>query len=143
MSLATRIVTLVTVTLPTPQPSSDYTSRRFHLPVLALTWFDYDNDGRPDLFVANGAVTGIESLRGEPYPFHQRNLLVHNEGAKFREVSAEAGAPFTLCEVGRGAAFGDVNNDGRVDIVLSNNNGPLRLLLNETGPLGRGEAARR
>jgi len=95
-------------------------------------WFDYDNDGRLDLFIANGAVTGMESLRGEAYPFHQRNLLLHNEISRFREVSAEAGAPFKLSEVGRGAAFGDINNDGRVDVVVSNNNGPLRLLLNET-----------
>jgi hypothetical protein len=98
-------------------------------------WFDFDNDGFLDLFVANGAVTGMESLRGEAYPFHQRNLLLHNEGSRFREVSAEAGAPFALSEVGRGAAFGDINNDGRVDIVVNNNNGPLRLLLNETSDL--------
>lgn len=100
------------------------------------SWFDYDNDGRLDLFIANGAVTGMESLRGEAYPFHQRNLLLHNDGSKFRDVSAEAGGPFTLSEVGRGAAFGDVDNDGRVDIVVSNNNGPLRLLLNETNRVG-------
>ena len=97
-----------------------------------VAWFDYDNDGRPDLFIANGAVTSMESLRGEPYPFHQRNLLLHNDGSRFRDVSAEAGAPFALSEVGRGAAFGDIDNDGRVDIAVSNNNGPLRLLLNET-----------
>jgi hypothetical protein len=101
-----------------------------------VAWFDYDNDGRPDLFIANGGVTSMESLRGEPYPFHQRNLLLHNEASRFRDVSGEAGPPFALSEVGRGAAFGDVDNDGRIDIVVSNNNGPLRLLLNETQPRG-------
>jgi hypothetical protein len=111
------------------QPTFPYTGFGVH-------WFDYDNDGRPDLFVANGAVTIVEKLRGEPYPFHQRNLLLHNEGPRFRETSAEAGPPFQLSEVGRGAAFGDINNDGRVDIVVANNNGPVRLLLNETAPTG-------
>ena len=101
-----------------------------------VQWFDYDNDGRPDLFIANGAVTIVETLRGTPYPFHQRNLLLHNEGARFRETSGEAGPAFQLSEVGRGAAFGDINNDGRVDIVVANNNGPVRLLLNETTPRG-------
>jgi hypothetical protein len=97
-----------------------------------VEWFDYDNDGRPDLFIANGAVTMVESLRGTPYPFNQRNLLLHNEGTTFRDVSGDAGAPFQLSEVGRGAAFGDVDNDGRVDVVVANNNGPVRLLLNQT-----------
>jgi hypothetical protein len=101
-----------------------------------VQWFDYDNDGRPDLFIANGAVTMVETLRGTPYPFNQRNLLLHNEGAEFRETSAEAGPPFQLSEVGRGAAFGDIDNDGRIDIVVSNNNGPARLLLNQTAPVG-------
>ncbi|HLH40855.1 MAG TPA: CRTAC1 family protein [Bryobacteraceae bacterium] len=108
-----------------------------YLPTVPFTgfgteWFDYDNDGRPDLFIANGAVTMVEALRGERYPYHQRNLLLHNEGARFRDVSAEAGSPFGLSEVGRGAAFGDIDNNGTVDIVVANNNGPARLLLNET-----------
>jgi hypothetical protein len=102
-----------------------------------VQWFDYDNDGRPDLFIANGAVTSMESLRGTPYPFNQRNLLLHNDGAAFRETSAEAGPAFQLSEVGRGAAFGDIDNDGDIDIVVSNNNGPARLLLNETSPRGK------
>ena len=107
------------------QPTYPYTG-------FGVQWFDYDNDGRPDLFIANGAVTIVEELRGAPYPFHQRNLLLHNEGARFRETSSEAGAPFHLSEVGRGVAFGDIDNDGRVDIVIANNNGPVRLLRNET-----------
>jgi hypothetical protein len=111
------------------QPTFPYTG-------FGVQWLDYDNDGRPDLFIANGAVTIVENLRGRPYPFHQRNLLLHNEGARFRETSGEAGPAFQLSEVGRGVAFGDINNDGRVDIVVSNNNGPVRLLLNETTPAG-------
>lgn len=107
------------------QPSFPYTG-------FGVQWFDYDNDGRPDLFIANGAVTIVEKLRGTPYPYQQRNLLFHNEGARFRETRSQAGPPFQLSEVGRGAAFGDIDNDGRMDIVVSNNNGPVRLLRNET-----------
>ncbi len=96
-------------------------------------WFDYDNDGRLDLFIANGAVAMVESLRGKPYPFEQKNQLFHNEGARFRKVSGVAGSAFALAGVARGAAFGDIDNDGDIDIVVANNNGPARLLLNETG----------
>ncbi len=97
-------------------------------------WFDYDNDGWLDLFAANGAVTLLPALRGAPYPFHQRNQLFHNEGGKgFHETSATAGPALQLSEVSRGAAFGDIDNDGDIDIVVANNNGRARLLLNETG----------
>lgn len=95
-------------------------------------WFDYDNDGWLDLFVANGAVTLMESLRGRPWPFHQTNLLLRNEaGKRYVDVSAQAGAAFELAEVSRGAAFGDIDNDGDTDILVTNNNGPARLLLNQ------------
>ena len=95
-------------------------------------WFDYDNDGRLDLFVANGAVYVVAALRGEAYPYHEKNQLFHNEGnSHFAETSQLGGPAFQQSEVSRGAAFGDVDNDGDVDIVLSNNNGPTRLLLNQ------------
>jgi hypothetical protein len=102
-------------------------------------WFDYDNDGRFDLFIANGAVNRIESLRGTPYPFGQPNLLFHNEGdgKKFRDVTSMAGPVFAMSEVSRGAAFGDIDNDGAIDIVVTNNNGPVRLLLNQNRSLNQ------
>jgi hypothetical protein len=100
-----------------------------------VAWFDYDNDGSLDLFTANGAVTLLPSLRGEAYPFHQLNQLFHNEGAKgkigFREITSAAGPALQLSEVSRGAAFGDLDNDGDIDILVTNNNGPGRLLINQ------------
>ncbi len=96
-------------------------------------WIDYDNDGRPDLFVANGAVNVIESQRGQPRPFRMKNQLFHNAGeGRFVETSAAAGPAFATAGIGRGAAFGDIDNDGDVDIVVTNNGGPALLLLNQT-----------
>jgi hypothetical protein len=118
-----------TATLGLYQPTVPYTG-------FGAGWFDYDNDGRPDLFVANGAVTIVESLRGSLYPYSQRNVLLHHEGARFRDTSMEAGPPFQAAEVGRGAAFGDLDNDGGIDIVVTNNNGPARLLLNQVSHRG-------
>lgn len=102
-----------------------------------VAWFDYDHDGWRDLFAANGAVTLLPALRGQPYPFHQRNQLFHNEGGKgFREMTNAGGAAFRLSEVSRGAAIGDIDNDGDVDLLVANNNGPARLLLNQAPPAG-------
>ena len=106
-------------------------------------WLDYDNDGRLDLFAVNGAVNIVEAQRGQPYPFHQPKQLFHNDGGPpLRRVPSEAaGAEVGLAEVSRAAAFGDVNNDGGIDVLVTNNNGPARLLLNQ-GPRGHWLQAR-
>ena len=96
-------------------------------------WFDYDNDGRLDLFIANGEIKVVDSLRGNPFPYGQKNQLFHNEGGIFRETTARAGAALQLFEVSRGAAIGDIDNDGDLDIVVTNANGPVRLLMNRIG----------
>lgn len=118
----------------------DFTSgARLGLPSLPFTgfgtrWFDYDNDGWLDLFVANGSVRKIADRLAEPYPYAQSHQLFHNEQGRFVEVSSAAGPGLTSPSVGRGAAFGDIDNDGDIDIVLSNNNGPLRVILNHSSP---------
>jgi hypothetical protein len=100
-------------------------------------WFDYDNDGRLDLFIANGAVNVVEAQRGQPRPFKMKNQLFHNAGGgRFTETTAAAGPAFTRPDISRGAAFGDIDNDGDVDVVVTNNGGPAKLLLNQTAENG-------
>ncbi len=96
-------------------------------------WFDADNDGWLDLFITNGAVNIVPAQRGKPRPYKMRNQLFRNSGkGRFEEVPAKlAGPDFADVEVGRGAAFGDVDNDGDIDIVVTNNGGPVKLLLNQ------------
>jgi hypothetical protein len=108
------------------------------LPSVAATgfgtaWFDLDNNGFLDLFTANGAVM-IEQLQvvTSDFPYAQRNqLFVH--GARYSDISGTAGDAMAFEEVSRGAAFGDIDNDGDTDIVVGNCNGPVRLLLNLIG----------
>lgn len=111
----------------------DTTSRaRLSVPSRELTgfgtaWFDYDNDGWLDLFVANGDVfqTKVKDQL-------QQNQLFRNQGnGVFQEVTGHAGSVLDLLEVSRGAAFGDIDNDGDTDILVTNNAGPCRLLLNQ------------
>jgi hypothetical protein len=100
-------------------------------------WLDVENDGRLDLLTVNGTVQVIERLRQakDPLPLHQRKLLFRNlGGGRFVDISHEAGAAFQLSEVGRGVATGDVDNDGDIDVLIGNNNGPVRLLLNQAAP---------
>jgi len=101
-----------------------------------VAMLDYDNDGQLDLLMNNGAVTLIEeqARKGSPYPLAQSKLLFHNNGdGTFSNVTDRAGAAFSAMEVGRGAAFGDMDNDGDIDVVLVNNSGPARLLINNVG----------
>ncbi len=95
-------------------------------------WFDFDNDGWVDLFLAHGAVTLREEQRGQPFPFLERNLLIRNPAGKghFVDESGNAGPVFTQAGVSRGAAFGDIDNDGSIDILVTTNNGPARILRN-------------
>jgi len=96
-------------------------------------WFDVDRDGWLDLFVANGGVATIEAQARahDPFPLKMTPQLYRNTGAgKFEDVSSRAGSVFKIADVGRGVAFGDIDNDGDVDIVVANDNGPLRLLVN-------------
>jgi hypothetical protein len=99
-------------------------------------FLDYDNDGWLDILAVNGEVKTIEALAkaNDPFPLRQPNQLFRNlRDGRFVDVTAEAGAVFKLSEVSRGAAFGDVDNDGDVDVLVMNNNGRARLLLNQVG----------
>ena len=90
-------------------------------------FFDHDNDGDLDVFVANGHVSpGVDYVS-----FAQRNLLFENREGHFEEWSADG--YFSVREVSRGAAFGDIDNDGDIDILITNNGAPLHLLRNDVG----------
>ena len=91
---------------------------------------DMENSGRMDLFTANGAVNVTMAPPGDKFPYREKKLLLKNTGKGFTDISASAGPIFQIPEVSRAAVFGDINNDGGMDILVTNNNGPARLLLN-------------
>jgi enediyne biosynthesis protein E4 len=94
--------------------------------------FDMENRGLLDLFSANGAVKAMMSEQGEKFPYRERKLLLRNagKGKGYEDITTAAGPALEPVEVSRAAVFGDVNNDGGIDILVTNNNGPARLLLN-------------
>ena len=99
-------------------------------------WIDIDNDGWLDVVAVNGSVVlNLEEYSSDnPFALQQRNQVFRNlGGTRFEVATDRAGEVFTLSEVSRGLAFGDVDNDGDTDLVLANAAGPARLLMNEVG----------
>lgn len=97
-----------------------------------LKLFDYDNDGWKDLIVAQGHDLDTIEKTNPHLRYRQPLLLARNTGVGFADVSAESGAVFQQAWVARGLAVGDLDNDGRVDVVVTTNDGLAHLLHNET-----------
>ena len=102
-----------------------------------VAFVDYDNDGCQDLFVANGHVLDNAPAFYQSSSYGQPNQLLRNQGpddrGRFRDVSSRAGAALTRARVSRGCAVGDYDDDGDMDIVVSNSGQPAALLRNEGG----------
>ena len=98
-----------------------------------LKFLDFDNDGWPDAFLANGHVNPQVDQHSFGVSYAERYLLFHNlHDGKFEEVGKEAGAPFQLDLVSRGAAVADFDNDGGLDLLVSHLGGPPSLLRNDS-----------
>src|SRR5581483_294905 len=99
-------------------------------------FFDYDNDGWVDIFIANGHVYPEVEKATPEVRYKQINTLFHNErNGKFVDVTKQAGPGLETPYVGRGVAFADFDNDGFVDVVVANN-GDVPLLLHNSGGNG-------
>ena len=96
-------------------------------------WVDYDNDGRLDLFVAQGHVMDNIELTEPTLRYREPPLLLRNNGTRFQDVSSQSGPAFQIPIAARGAAFGDLNNDGFIDIAINCNDGPAIILRNQGG----------
>ena len=96
-------------------------------------FFDYDLDGWPDIFIANGHIDPeIQKVQANVKYAMPPHLFRNLGKGKFEEVTTSMGAGFIAPRVGRGAAYADINNDGRPDLLLATNGGPVYLFRNET-----------
>ena len=94
--------------------------------------FDYDLDGLLDTFVANGRVQFVNEPTSSSDIYAERNQLLRQVSpGRFEDVTDLAGAALAPVETSRGAAFGDIDNDGDIDILVINRDGPARLLRND------------
>jgi hypothetical protein len=98
-----------------------------------LKFFDYDNDGLVDLFLANGHPDDMIDQYSQQVHYKEPLLLFHHDGQKLVNVSADAGPAFKESFPARGLAAGDFNNDGRIDVLVGNNGGAPMLLKNNAG----------
>ena len=98
-----------------------------------VAFFDYDNDTRLDLAIANGNVMANVARLRAGGKFGQRNLLLRNTEKGFRDVTKDAGPGFAPELVSRALAAGDVDNDGDLDLLITNNGAAVNLLLNDGG----------
>jgi len=98
-----------------------------------VVFFDYDNDSRLDVAIANGHVMANAPRVRAGAKYGQRNLLLRNTGERFEDMKEQAGPGFSPEMVSRGLAAGDIDNDGDVDLLITNNNARPNLLLNEGG----------
>jgi len=112
--------------------SSGLTAATGRLTAWGTGAYDLDNDGLKDLFTANAAILD-NSAEVEHRPYRLPNRIFRNAGnLKFEDVSSTAGADFAVPSAHRGAAFGDLNNDGKVDVVVTVLNGAPEILMNRT-----------
>ena len=96
-------------------------------------FFDADKDGWEDLFIANGHLMPEIDKAGVSLKYRQRNQFYHNNSkGKFVDISEELGQALQLERVSRGAAFGDYDNDGDLDVLVANLDSQPSLLRNET-----------
>jgi hypothetical protein len=98
-----------------------------------LKFFDYDNDGNLDLMIANGFPDDLVEELSHQVTYKEPLLLFRNDGKSFKDVSAQSGPVFSKSFSARGLAIGDFNNDGAVDVLISNNDGAPVLLRNNIG----------
>ena len=97
-------------------------------------FFDFDLDGWPDIFAANGHVADDVERVQSRVTYAQRPQLFHNLGqGDFEEIVASDGSALQIPMVGRGAAYADADNDGDLDVLVTTNGGPARLLRNDGG----------
>ncbi len=103
-----------------------------------VVFFDYDNDSDLDLAEVNGHVIDNVAQVRNGGRYAQKRLLLQNTGGRFRDVSAQSGPAFAAESVGRTLASGDIDNDGDLDLLVTNNGGRAELLRNDGGNRANG-----